>query len=232
MNCAELAAKIEDDHGLQHVLLVAKAHVGEDPGHDVAHALRVAVSTIRLGGPTLDEREAIAAALLHDAKNVPKNSPERASASRRSAELAAQVLPGAGFSEEAVQRIAEAIEDHSFSRGAAPRSALGRALADADRLEALGALGVLRTATCGALMGARYLDPDDPWALFRPLDDRSYTVDHFFVKLLGLEQTFHTEGGRAEARRRTAFLRSFLLELGVEVGVMPTLPPISKPPQP
>lgn len=197
---------------------LAESQLDGDPGHDLAHALRVALWTVRLGEETLSGREAIAAALLHDVVNVPKSSPERGEASALSARRAGELLPSCGFGPAAVTRIAEAIEDHSYSRGAVPRSALGRALQDADRLEALGALGVLRTASCGARMGASYVDPRDPWATGRALDDRRYTIDHFFVKLLRLEETLHTEAGRAEARRRTAFLRAFLEELGEELG--------------
>lgn len=218
MTAAELLARIKADPALQRLLRVVESQEHSDPGHDLAHSLRVALWTLRLGQGEIDEAEAIAAALLHDLVNVPKSSSERASASERSAERASELLPSAGFTPEAVARIGQAIEDHSFSRGAVPRSALGRALQDADRLEALGALGVLRTASCGARMGARYVELADPWAKHRPLDDRSFTIDHFFVKLLLLEQTLHTEAGRAEARRRTAFMRDFLRELGEELG--------------
>lgn len=124
-----------------------------------------------------------------------------------------------GFASEAVEQIAEAIRDHAFSAGRTPTSALGSALQDADRLEALGALGILRTASTGARMGARYFDPDDPWAERRPLDDRSFSIDHFFSKLFALEHGLLTEAGRAEARRRTEILRAFVTELGREIGV-------------
>ena len=94
---------------------------------------------------------------------------------------------------------------------------MGRALQDADRLEALGALGLMRCLSAGARMGARFFHPSDPWASGRPLDDRQYSVDHLFTKLLGLAQTLCTEGGRLEARRRIAFLRSFLAALASEI---------------
>lgn len=213
-----LIRRIEADPGLLRAMRLVESQLDGDPGHDLAHALRVALWTVRLGGESVPWREAVVAALLHDLHNVPKSSPERGEASALCARRAEELLPSCGFGPEAVIRIAEAIEDHSYSRGAVPRSALGRALQDADRLEALGALGVLRTASCGARMGASYVDPRDPWAAGRALDDRRYTIDHFFVKLLRLEETPHTEAGRAEARRRTAFLRAFLEELGEELG--------------
>jgi uncharacterized protein len=67
-------------------------------------------------------------------------------------------------------------------------------------------------------MGARFFDPADPWAEERPLDDLRQTVDHFFVKLLRLPETLRTERGRAEARRRAAFMERFLDQLADELG--------------
>ena len=197
----------------------ASARLDDDPGHDVAHCLRVAVWTLRLSDGALEPRLAIAAALLHDIVNVPKNSPDRASASELSARHAAELLPRHGFSVAETAAVADAIRTHSFSRGETPTSDLARALCDADRLEALGAIGLFRTISTGVRMGARYFDPDDPWARGRPLDDKAYSIDHFFTKLLRLPESFSTEAGRMEARRRTAFLQSTIEELGVELGV-------------
>ena len=204
--------------GLGDLLADVRARLDGDPGHDLAHFLRVARWTVRIGGAGVDRREALAAALLHDVVNVPKDSPSRARASELCAGVAREVLPRHGFAPGSIDRIADAIRDHSYSRGAIPETRLGRALQDADRLEALGALGIFRTATCGARMGALYVHPDDPWAAQRELDDSRYTVDHFFVKLLGLPATMLTETGRAEAERRTAFMRAFLDQLASELG--------------
>lgn len=189
-----------------------------DPTHDVAHALRVAHWTLVLGGDAIDAREAVAAALLHDAVNPPKDSPERAHASERSAALANVRLASLGFSSAAIERITDAIRDHSFSRGAVPGTPLGCALQDADRLEALGAIGLLRCVSTGVRMDGAWFHADDPWAVSRPLDDARYSVDHFYRKLLTLPATMRTAAGRAEAERRAAFLRAFLAQLGEELG--------------
>src|SRR5690606_10037607 len=114
--------------------------------------------------------------------------------------------------------ICDAIRDHSYSRGAVPTSPLGRALQDADRLEALGVLGVFRTISTGTRMGGAYFDADDPWALERPLDDRAYAVDHFTTKLFRLPATMGTPKGREEAERRVARMRAMLEDLGEELG--------------
>ncbi len=150
--------------------------------------------------------------------HVPKDHPDRARASERSAEFARTRLAALGFGPAAVEDAVEAIRDHAFSRGATPATALGRALQDADRLDALGAFGLYRVIATGVAMGGALYDADDPWAERRPLDDRAYSVDHFFTKLLRLPATMRTERGRAEALRRADTLRDFLRALGREIG--------------
>ncbi len=193
--------------------------LSDDPGHDLAHCLRVALWTVRLAGPRVPPRDAVAAALCHDIVNVPKNSAKRATASTRSADAARRLLASHGFERARVELITAAIRDHSYSRGAVPESDLGRALQDADRLDALGAIGIMRTISTGVRMRARYFDPDDPWAASRPLDDRAFSIDHFFTKLLHLPRTMQTPGGRAEAQRRVRILRRFLDALSREIAV-------------
>jgi uncharacterized protein len=168
-------------------------------------------------GSGVPREQAIAAALLHDVVNVPKDSPDRSRASEWSATKALSLLERHGFSSGAAAEVAEAVRTHSYSAGHEPTSDLGRALRDADRLEALGAIGLFRTISTGAHMGARYFDADDPWAERRALDDRAYSVDHFFTKLLRLSESMWSDVGRAEAVRRSQFLRATLVELASEL---------------
>lgn len=214
----QLLRAIAADPLLARVFAEVRELSRDDPAHDVEHLLRVALFTIKLAGSRAEPREAICAALLHDAVNVPKNHPERARAAEWSAARARELLSGSELSEAQQRRVTEAIEDHSYSSGRRPRSALGEALQDADRLEALGALGIARTFSTGVRLGARYFDPGDPWAVARPLDDLSFSVDHFFRKLLALPATLCTAEGRAEANKRVELLKSFLSALGEEIG--------------
>lgn len=214
----EVQKLIEGDPGLVALRVEVENRLDGDPGHDLQHALRVARWALLIGGRDVASRSVIAAALLHDVVNIPKNSPDRARASQLSADVARELLPTLGFDGSSVEEIAEAIRDHSYSRGATPVTALGRALQDADRLEALGSLGVLRTVAAGVRMGAQLFDADDPWGRDRPLDDSRFTLDHFFCKLLELPSTMLTEIGRREAHARVASMRSFLRQLGHELG--------------
>jgi uncharacterized protein len=211
----ELVAR---DAMLRSLAAEAERAAGGDPAHDLLHCLRVADWTLALGEDVFDERAGVAAALLHDVVNVPKSAPDRAEASARSAILACELLVAHGFIESIALEIASAIRDHSFSRGAVPEGVLGRALQDADRLDSLGALGLVRTVSTGTRMGGLYFHGADPWAEARELDDRRYMLDHFARKLLRLPDLMHTERGRHEAKRRAAFLQLFLDEVAVEIG--------------
>ncbi|MCB9587422.1 MAG: HD domain-containing protein [Polyangiaceae bacterium] len=219
----EVEALIASDPLLCAVRAEVEARADGDTAHDIDHLLRVAVWTLRCG-PELDPRSVIAAALLHDIVNVPKNSPDRSRASELCAveaerlltELSARDL-GERLPPTALRDIHDAIRDHSFSRGATPRGALGRALQDADRLEAVGAIGIMRCLGTGPRIGARYFDPQDPFADHRDLEDTRFSVDHFFTKLLGLSRTLLTPVGRAEAARRSQILKQFIEALAGEL---------------
>jgi len=220
---AELLERIASDPSLRTLMERVTPRIAGDPGHDVEHALRVARAGLLLGGDALDPREMIAAALLHDVVNLPKNHPDRALASEQSEAVATEWLLELGFHAAAAARVGAAIRTHSFSRGETPTSPLGEALQDADRLEALGVIGVFRTISTGSRMGAEYFHPSDPWAEDRALDDRRYSIDHFFTKLFGLAATMRTEAGRREAARRAEVMRALLEQLGTELGVpLPT----------
>lgn len=215
---ADLLAAINADRPLTQLFDIARAADEGDDAHGLEHALRVARWTVRLA-PDAMWREAIAAALLHDLVNVPKSSPDRHRASELSAEAARPHLAEAGFDNDAVDRIATAIRQHSFSRGERPTEALAMALQDADRLEALGAIGLMRCFATGERMGGALFDARDPWAEHRDLDDRRWSLDHLFTKLLALPDTMCTDAGRHEARARAAVIERFADAVANELGV-------------
>lgn len=196
-----------------------------DVAHGIPHLRRVVHQSLALAaqeGACLDI--VWAAAWLHDCVAVPKNSPDRSRASRLCARKASEFLETAGWDPRQIPFIAHAIEAHSFSAGIVPTTAEARVVQDADRLDALGAHGLARCIATGAAMGTGLVHPDDPWAADRPLDDISWSVDHFFAKLFLLPAQMKTEAGRREGHRRTALLEEFLRQLALEMGVAP--PPL------
>ena len=185
-----------------------------DAAHDLEHVRRVVRNAKKLAADEGARLEVVLpAAWLHDCVTVPKDSPQRTQASRLAAARAVQWLREWNYAGELLPDIAHAIEAHSFSAGLAPRTLEAKVVQDADRLEAIGAVGLARCLMLGGAMGRPLYAPEDPFCDRRAPDDRAATVDHFYAKLLTLEGTMQTESGRREARQRTEFLREFLARL-------------------
>jgi len=191
---------------------------GADPGHGLVHLERVVTTALRLAAEEGARIEVVlAAAWLHDCVHVAKDSPDRPRASRLAAEHAVRFLEAAGYPGTWLPDIRHAIEAHSYSAGVVPRSIEAKVVQDADRLDALGAVGLARCIAVGAALGRPLYEPDDPFCRSRAPDDSGASVDHFYAKLLKLADTMQTPAGRREAERRTAFLRAFIAQLESEL---------------
>lgn len=196
-----------------------RAHANEgDPAHDPMHVARTVANAKELATSEGARLEIVVpAAWLHDCVSVPKTSPLRAQASRLAAAEAARLLHDWGCDPAWLPEIQHAIEAHSFSAGIVPRTIEAQVLQDADRLEALGAIGLARTLMLGGFMRRPLYVAADPFCESRSPDDAASTVDHFYTKLLQLSGTMQTTAGRREAETRTRLLRSFLDDLRREL---------------
>lgn len=193
--------------------------LNRDAAHDLSHSLRVALLAHRITGEEgADGDVVVAAALLHDLVWVPKNHAD----SPRTADMSAELVPGfcAGLPRvaEKAERIAAAILTHSFSGGGVPASLEARIVQDADRLEALGAIGIARVFATGASFGAALWHSGDPFAEHRELDDKAFSLDHFERKLLKLAEGMNTATGKRMAQDRQSTLLGFLQALRKELA--------------
>lgn len=172
---------------------------GAGGSHDFHHTLRVCENALKIaeGEPPCDRALIALEALLHDTDDHKLFSTE-GQANARSFLESHEVPP------ESVERICRDIASVSFSknRGSRPETLEGRIVQDADRLDAMGAVGIARTFAYGGEKG-------------RPLKD---SVSHFHEKLLLLKDMMNTETARALAKERHAFMLSFLEELEKETG--------------
>ena len=190
-----------------------------DGAHDLGHLRRVwaRAQLIALDTPC-DAEILLAACMFHDLVNLPKSHPERARASTLSAEAACHFLRADGFPEAKLSAVGHAIAAHSFSAAITPMTTEARVLQDADRLEALGAIGIARMFHVSGAMGGGLFDAEDPMALNRPRDDRAFALDHIETKLLKLVDTMQTAPGRAMAAERAEWMLSFRTRLLSEIG--------------
>jgi uncharacterized protein len=216
----ETAAVFGDQAVLAGRLLAAIGTGGDDGSHDRSHLLRVwrNATSIAEHEPECDRAILMAAVILHDCVAVEKNSPDRSRASRLASAHARPILAGLGWDPMRIDAACHAIEAHSFSAGIAPLTVEARIVQDADRLDAIGAIGVARCFYVAGRMGSSLYDPADPQAANRNLDDRSYALDHFGAKLFKIAGNFQTKAGQALADVRTRTMQDFVHALLDEIG--------------
>lgn len=175
-----------------------KIFAGDSGGHDLDHTVRVYRMAVRLAeAEGADTQITAFAALLHDVDDR-KISPETC----ETLDHAREFLHSHGVDGETTNRILCIISQVSFSGGKVPESLEGKCVQDADRLDAMGAVGIARTFAYGGSKGRRIHDPAG--------EDKTTSVQHFYDKLLKLEKLMNTETGREMARQRHLFMEEFL----------------------
>ena len=203
---------------------ISEVQMAQDPAHDIAHLDRVWANAHRIArdenkqdASRANLRVLIAGAYLHDLVNLPKDHPERETASRLSADKSAPLLRDLGYSAGEIAAAQHVIEAHSFSAGLPANSLEALVLRDADRLDALGAVGIARTFMVAGTIDRPLCDPDDPFAANRPLDDQIWSIDHWHLKLLKLPGDMATDKGRSIARKRARLMLAYLRQLAKEM---------------
>ncbi|WP_413291627.1 HD domain-containing protein [Bdellovibrio sp. HCB337] len=192
----------------------------EDPAHDLLHFKRVVKTARNLCAQEKGRLEVVLpAAWLHDVVIIPKNDPRRSQASRLSAETAVAFLKEIQYPSEYFEDIAHAIEAHSFSANITPRTLEAEIVQDADRLDGLGAIGIARCFATAGLLKRPFYSEEDPLCKSRPVDDRYFTVDHFFAKLFKTAESLQTSAGRIEGQNRIRVMKNYLDDLDKEIGL-------------
>ena len=170
---------------------VAELFARNAGGHDLGHTLRVRRNARRLAAaePDCDKLVVELAALLHDADDPKLFSTEHNANARA-------FLEREGVARETVEAVCAAVNAVSFrrNRGRRPETVEGRLVQDADRLDAMGAVGVARTFAYGGEHG-------------RPMEE---SIRHFYDKLLLLYDELNTDAAKRLAAPRHAFLEAFL----------------------
>jgi uncharacterized protein len=193
----------------------------QSPAHDFQHILRVYRNAEMISkkeeGADLDI--VLAAALLHDLVVYPKGSMKAKHSADESADIAKKILSEYNYySTEKIEKVVYAIRTHSYSKKLIPSTLEGKILQDADRLDAIGAIGIARTFSVGGSENRSLYNPTDPFCESdRELDDTRWILDHIKKKLLILKNSMHTKTAKEIAEQRTDFIESFLNKLRSEI---------------
>lgn len=196
----------------QALAYVEQIFAGDSGGHDYFHTLRVYRTALRIAREEgADVRVVSLAALLHDVDDR-KLSPE----TTVNKDNARKFLSDNGISPSETERIIHIIQNISFGDSTVPDSLEGECVQDADRLDAIGAVGIGRAFAFGGSRGRLMHDPKIQPKLNMTAEEyrrsESTTVNHFYEKLLKLKDTMHTPTAKKIAEDRHAWMCDFLEE--------------------
>jgi len=187
-----------------------------DVSHKLDHVERVFANMMLLASEEkANLKVLVPAAWLHDCVPVDKRSSERAQASTVSSRHAIGWLENQGYDESYFEGIEHAIQAHSYSAKITPKTIEAKVLQDADRLDSLGPIGIARVFMLGGKFNNVLYDVNDPFAKYRELNDKRYVLDHFYVKLLNLQNTMQTECGRRQATVKTQYMLDFIQAMAI-----------------
>ena len=192
----------------------------DSSGHDWYHVERVWRNAVRIGRSEQADMTVVElAALLHDVADWKFHDGDLEAGARASrAWLESLQVP-----EEIIAQVCEIVLHLSF-KGAAvkehPLPLTGQVVQDADRLDAIGAIGIARAFAYGGHAGRAMYDPEVPPELHASFaaykNNKGPTINHFHEKLLLLKDRFHTPTARRLAQERHAFMEEFLARFHAE----------------
>ncbi len=186
-------------------------------GHDWGHVERVCRMATYLGEREgADQDIVIISALLHDI-GLADEIKLGVDHSDRSASMAESYLRSIDFEKNKTERIVEAIRCHRYGKRLIPQTVEGKILQDADRLDAIGAIGIARAFAYGGARGAPIYDAEEKAENYDPFKVKS-TMTHFQEKLLKIKDSLHTPSAKEIGEGRHQFLLQYIDEFYKEIN--------------
>jgi uncharacterized protein len=191
-----------------------------DAGHDWWHAVRVRNSALKIAEKEGGNIQVIeTASLVHDLVDDKFFNPDRAE------KEIVEKLNSLSFSSDDISHILEIITSMSFSKeldGNSFDSLEFRIVQDADRLDAIGAIGIARTFSYGGHKGREFYNPEIPFKKVSSKQEyrtgATPTINHFYEKLLKLKAMMKTTTGKSMAEERHQFMERYLEQFFKEWG--------------
>ena len=192
---------------------------GDSSGHDYYHTIRVYKLATKIAKQeNADVKIVQLAALLHDVDDI-KLSPDTYVTKKNAVDfMTINKIDG-----KKIEAVCKIIDEVSFAGtdSVVPDTIEGKCVQDADRLDAIGAIGIARTFAYGGSKGRRIHDPDiKPMTNMNKADynqnHNSTSINHFYEKLLLLKDMMNTETAKKMAMHRQAVMKEYLVEFMAE----------------
>lgn len=196
------------------IAFVKKTFVGAEGGHDWFHTERVYNNALRIAeGEPVNHQVVALGALLHDIADSKFHDGDESVGPR----IATEFLTSEGVPQETIASVVTIIKEISFKGGnttSKPMSMELQVVQDADRLDALGAIGIARTFNYGGFKNRTLYDPSIAPKLNMTSEEykasTAPTLNHFYEKLLLLKDRMNTETGKQMAQVRHDYMESFV----------------------
>ncbi|MCB7481812.1 HD domain-containing protein [Christiangramia sediminis] len=212
---------MKDSNLIENTILFVKDSLeGAEGGHDWFHIERVLNNSRLIAkGEKADLQIVELGALLHDIADSKFHNGDESVGPR----IASDFLQSQNVSEDTINNVVKIIQNISFKGGNTDQEFTSAELdivQDADRLDALGAIGIARTFNYGGFKGRALYDPEIEPNLNMTKEEykasNAPTINHFYEKLLLLKDRMNTETGRQIAAERHLFMESFLKQFYAE----------------
>jgi uncharacterized protein len=202
--------------------LVKEKFLDEGSGHDWWHIYRVWQNAKQISKSEDVDREIVElAALLHDIADYKFYDGDE----KIGGETAARWLQENGANDNLIEAVRHIVDNISFKGGGngnKMQTLEGKVVQDADRLDAIGAIGIARAFAYGGNKGVPIHDPNTPAKVnmtkkeYINNKDKGTSVNHFYEKLLKLRDLMNTETGRKIATERHEFMQKYLEQFYAE----------------
>lgn len=199
-----------EDDDVRRIASIARRYMANDiGGHDWYHVLRVFNLCVKIGSKlNVDLKALKIAALLHDI-GLMYEFKFNIDHAVKSAELAREILQGLGYHRGLIDKVYSIILNHRYGVGRDTELLEAKVLQDADRLDAIGAIGIARAFAYGGLKGVLIYDPREVVGDYDPFKAKS-TVTHFYEKLLKVRDSLNTQEAKVIAEGRHRYMEEFL----------------------
>ena len=202
----------------QLIAIAENRQMKDDPSHDFEHVYRVYLMAVKIGkSVNADLDVVIPAALFHDTVVYRKDSPESLNEANESAEVAGDILNSIKkYPKEKIDDVKTCIREGSFTKGIQAELLESKVLQDADLLESVGALSIMRTFSSCGHMNRPFYNKKHP---FYEKYEKNFPsgIGLFYRRLLAVESRLHTKMAKKIGKQRTLFLKKFLLQVEKEL---------------
>ena len=187
---------------------IKKTFLEESTGHDYFHIERVVVNAKKiLQKENADSFLVELAAWVHDIGDYKLHE-----GVDKSEELISEFLKSLNLDQDCIDRVNEIVSQVSFSKGNKPTSIEAEIVQDADRLDAIGAVGIARCFAYGGSVGNILYNPEDN-------SKNSSSIQHFYDKLFKLKDLMNTDTAKSIAQDRHDFMQNYVQQFYKEVNV-------------